>query len=103
METQTREARNRVKGKEAGVLSRIPDPPKGEYRERVSTSQMPAGDRSGMHSRQRHTRRRSEERRGGKEGVSTGRSRWSPYHSKKHINRYRISQSTRLIEQTTNK
>lgn len=27
-----------MKGKEAGVLSRIPDPPKGEYRERVSTS-----------------------------------------------------------------
>src|SRR3546814_17524279 len=26
---------------------------------------------------------RSEERRVGKEGVSTGRSRWSPYHSKK--------------------
>src|SRR3546814_18065623 len=25
-------------------------------------------------------RLRSEERRGGKEGVSTGRSRWSPYH-----------------------
>src|SRR3546814_11300926 len=29
---------------------------------------------------------RSEERRGGKEGVSTGRSRWSPYHeqNKRH-------------------
>src|SRR3546814_18943575 len=26
---------------------------------------------------------RSEERRVGKEGVSTGRSRWSPYHKKK--------------------
>src|SRR3546814_11711005 len=26
---------------------------------------------------------RSEERRGGKEGVSTGRSRWLPYHEKK--------------------
>src|SRR3546814_18050155 len=28
---------------------------------------------------------RSEERRVGKEGVSTGRSRWSPYHEKKKI------------------
>src|SRR3546814_20044912 len=30
---------------------------------------------------------RSEERRVGKEGVSTGRFRWSPYHSKKKNNR----------------
>src|SRR3546814_18967711 len=30
--------------------------------------------------------RRSEERRGGKECVSTCRSRWSPYHAKKHRN-----------------
>src|SRR3546814_18020053 len=30
---------------------------------------------------------RSEERRVGKEGVSTCRSRWSPYHSKKKTNR----------------
>src|SRR3546814_3629451 len=29
---------------------------------------------------ERHTPRRSEERRGGKECVSTCRSRWSPYH-----------------------
>src|SRR3546814_15307518 len=29
----------------------------------------------------------SEERRGGKEGVSTVRSRWSPYHSKKQRNK----------------
>src|SRR3546814_12231367 len=29
--------------------------------------------------------RRSEERRGGKEGVRTCRSRWTPYHSKKKI------------------
>src|SRR3546814_14143883 len=28
---------------------------------------------------------RSEERRVGKECVSTGRSRWSPYHSKKNV------------------
>src|SRR3546814_20248352 len=32
-----------------------------------------------------HTRLRSEERRGGKGCVSTCRSRWSPYHSKKKI------------------
>src|SRR3546814_15255856 len=31
-----------------------------------------------------HWKRRSEERRVGKECVSTCRSRWSPYHSKKH-------------------
>src|SRR3546814_12802737 len=31
---------------------------------------------------------RSEERRVGKECVSTCRSRWSPYHSKKQIKRY---------------
>src|SRR3546814_12712317 len=31
----------------------------------------------------RHRQQRSEERRVGKECVSTGRSRWSPYHSKK--------------------
>src|SRR3546814_10941878 len=31
----------------------------------------------------RHGLRRSEERRAGKEGVSTGRSRWQPYHYKK--------------------
>src|SRR3546814_13316537 len=30
---------------------------------------------------------RSEERRVGKEGVSTGRSRWSPYHIKKKENK----------------
>src|SRR3546814_14106080 len=32
---------------------------------------------------------RSEERRGGKECVSTGRSRWSPYHEKKKQDKYR--------------
>src|SRR3546814_14110892 len=32
---------------------------------------------------------RSEERRVGKECVSTCRTRWSPYHYKKKINRYR--------------
>src|SRR3546814_16573859 len=34
---------------------------------------------------------RSEERRVGKECVSTCRSRWSPYHSKTKTKRYRIS------------
>src|SRR3546814_13062800 len=33
---------------------------------------------------------RSEERRVGKECVSTGRSRWSPYHSKKKKKKYKI-------------
>src|SRR3546814_19082491 len=40
--------------------------------------------------RQRHGKgrsRRSEERRVGKECVSTGRSRWSPYHEKKKKNK----------------
>src|SRR3546814_5923865 len=35
-------------------------------------------------------RRRSEERRVGKECVSTCRSRWSPYHSKKNTSRYHL-------------
>src|SRR3546814_14205626 len=35
---------------------------------------------------------RSEERRVGKEWVSTCRSRWSPYHSKKKKHRYRYYQ-----------
>src|SRR3546814_16611786 len=33
---------------------------------------------------------RSEERRGGQECVSTCRSRWSPYHSKKKKDKYNI-------------
>src|SRR3546814_14472342 len=33
-----------------------------------------------LERRQRRVEQRSEERRGGKECVSTGRSRWSPYH-----------------------
>src|SRR3546814_18762508 len=40
---------------------------------------------------QRGARRRSEERRVGKECVRTGRSRWSPYHSKKNNNGQRCS------------
>src|SRR3546814_7172144 len=37
---------------------------------------------------------RSEERRVGKECVSTCRSRWSPYHQKKNITRYITNKST---------
>src|SRR3546814_12707027 len=37
--------------------------------------------------------RRSEERRVGKECVSTGRSRWSPYHSKKKQNNIHTQQT----------
>src|SRR3546814_5190443 len=40
----------------------------------------PAGGRSSLMKRQRHRNVRSEERRVGKECVSTCRSRWSPYH-----------------------
>src|SRR3546814_20154172 len=39
---------------------------------------------------------RSEERRVGKECVSTGRSRWSPYHSKKNTHQYLIG-TLRLV------
>src|SRR3546814_20647065 len=38
--------------------------------------------------RQRHALGRSEERRVGKECVSTCRSRWSPYHEKKNNNKH---------------
>src|SRR3546814_16872688 len=41
-------------------------------------------DESSRSCRARPRRRRSEERRGGKEWVSTFRSRWSPYHYKKN-------------------
>src|SRR3546814_15865096 len=37
--------------------------------------------------------KRSEERRVGKECVSTGRSRWSPYHSKKKKKKKEITQT----------
>src|SRR3546814_11064770 len=40
---------------------------------------------------------RSEERRVGKECVSTCRSRWSPYHEKKKIQRTRQSRTRRRI------
>src|SRR3546814_14749334 len=43
---------------------------------------------------------RSEERRGGKECVSTCRSRWSPYNSKKnHVERAHVSTSTHRSNQ----
>src|SRR3546814_21085799 len=38
--------------------------------------------------------RRSEERRVGKEGVSTCRTRWSPYHSKTKLNKRKLKVST---------
>src|SRR3546814_14394350 len=51
-------------------------------------SQPGRGDRErwGAQARRHRKGARSEERRVGKEGVGTDRSRWSPYHSKKkHI------------------
>src|SRR3546814_12307227 len=42
---------------------------------------------------------RSEERRVGKECVSTCRSRWSPYHEKKTYQLHRISTNNRSINQ----
>src|SRR3546814_16376845 len=41
---------------------------------------------------------RSEERRGGKDGASTGRSRWSPVPAKKKVQRNRSSGKTTLKE-----
>src|SRR3546814_12482906 len=53
----------------------------GVERDNVATEQ---GWRTGSNQGQREAATmRSEERRVGKEGVSTGRSRWSTYHSKK--------------------
>src|SRR3546814_16902968 len=46
-------------------------------------AQVGAGLRRGFQQPQHTARARSEERRVGKECVSTCRSRWSPYHSKK--------------------
>src|SRR3546814_3328825 len=58
----------------------------------------PADGRSiahyGLSDRETEILRRSEERRVGKECVSTCRSRWSPYHSKKKNVRYTDQQST---------
>src|SRR3546814_20938381 len=51
-----------------------------------------------LHPAGKHQHRddRSEERRGGKEGVSTCRSRWSPYHSqKKYTHRNRSAYEAR--------
>src|SRR3546814_20602889 len=44
----------------------------------------------------RNAIKRSEERRVGKEGVSTCRSRWSPYHSKKKL--CQISQNVKKVD-----
>src|SRR3546814_19982104 len=46
---------------------------------------------------------RSEERRVGKECVSTCRSRWSPYHSKKNIITIKPLHTVINLEHTTNK
>src|SRR3546814_21000392 len=43
-----------------------------------------------------HGRGRSEERRVGKECVSTCRSRWSPYHSTKKVSGTIMNQSTKI-------
>src|SRR3546814_14613414 len=53
---------------------------------------IPIGDRGAAHPRRRRVGMglRSEERRVGKECVSTCRSRWSPYHYKKIINLHHI-------------
>src|SRR3546814_18498551 len=45
------------------------------------------------------TARRSEERRVGKECVSTCRSRWSPYHSKKNKKRKKEETSDNSVEE----
>src|SRR3546814_19982023 len=50
-----------------------------EYTRGKSYQELPVRQPHGHH----RNRRRSEERRVGKECVSTCRSRWSPYHSKK--------------------
>src|SRR3546814_11746366 len=46
---------------------------------------------------------RSEERRVGKECVSTCRSRWSPYNQKKKINKYRSNRSMKIHLTLTSK
>src|SRR3546814_14503189 len=55
----------------------------------------PPARRSPRHSPCRARESRSEERRVGKECVSTCRSRWSPYHSKKQL----ITQEKSLVRQ----
>src|SRR3546814_17549629 len=55
----------------SGTLDRIDNPP--DYLTRLQ--------RNLLIARARHKHRRSEERRVGKEGVRTVRSRWEPYHS----------------------
>src|SRR3546814_12876712 len=48
-----------------------------------------------------HGTRRSEERRVGKECVSTCRSRWSPYHSKKKSTQIKDTRTKRTLKTTT--
>src|SRR3546814_18277459 len=60
----------------------------------IDTASSPAETRKG--TRQPHSpKARSEERRVGKECVSTCRSRWSPYHSKKKHSVIRVVEMTR--------
>src|SRR3546814_1173481 len=49
-----------------------------------SSNAAPHRHTSSLQSLRSHSQNRSEERRVGKESVSTCRSRWSPYHSQKH-------------------
>src|SRR3546814_19398413 len=53
-----------------------------------------AADRALCRRGRRRTEGRSEERRVGKECVSTCRSRWSPYHSKKKNKKQKYKQNT---------
>src|SRR3546814_17448349 len=82
---------------------------KSAYKRRISawSSDVCSSDRSTTHCATRNgsatpkpirpsISKRSEERRGGKEGVSTCRSRWSPYHEKK-TRVDKTSRSTQLI------
>src|SRR3546814_16910753 len=65
-----------------------------------------AGLRAGVRGLRRHAAGvlgdRSEERRVGKECVSTCRSRWSPYHSKKKILKVHLNNNNTNVRVTTN-
>src|SRR3546814_15767718 len=56
-----------------------------------------------MHCSTQETDRRSEERRVGKECVSTCRSRWSPYHYKKKSYQRKVSRSKLITDAHTAK
>src|SRR3546814_18280891 len=73
----------------------LPHPPRAADGRRQKAAKQPHGEYAGLYDdriypprrgarlRDRTRRHRSEERRVGKECVSTCRSRWSPYHSNK--------------------